>query len=321
MNYLRHYAFLHTADLDESREVMGRLWETHCVECRGRVPFQTRVNHAELGSLGLSYIDCATPLRIISSPVKDHFYVQFFESGSTEYRLNGKAICGTQRTAVMGSPSQEVFMQTEPARVLALRVQVDCVRSAFREERTGSWNQANWPLAFELSDRSVAALHSAVRWSAKEIDENPTLLHSAAAVHLETGLKSLFLSCLRGASGYQKLACRRISKVDQADLELWIHAHLDQPISVEILAEQNRCSVRSVQLAFRKHRDCTPMQFARQARLWAVRRKLRERAEQGVMISDVAFDYGFPHLGRFAQHYREAFGETPSETVARSARP
>jgi transcriptional regulator GlxA family with amidase domain len=159
-----------------------------------------------------------------------------------------------------------------------------------------------------------------VRWVANEIDENPSLLNSAAAMHLETGLESLCLRCLLGASGCQRLDCQPIGKLELADLELWIYAHLDQPISIEFLAEKCDCSIRSVQLAFRKHRDCTPMQFVRQARLWAVRRKLREGAEQGVMISEIAFDCGFPHLGRFAQHYRETFGEAPSETVAKSAK-
>lgn len=320
MNYLSHHPFLDTTDLDQSRELMGSLWEKHTVQCRKRGRFQTRVNNVQLGALGISYIDCVTPLQIDSSPANDHFYVHFFESGSAEYRLNGKPVCGTPRTAAVCSPSQEVSLQTEPARVLGLRIQADCVRQAMRTEWAGHWNQAAWSLALDLSNRDVAALHSALSWAATEIDANPVLLHSAAAVHLETCLKSMCLTCLLGASGYRRLDCRLIGKLEMADLEMWVHTHLNQPISVEILAERYDCSVRSVQMAFRKHRECTPMQFVRQARLWAVRRKLREREAQGVIISEIAFDYGFPHLGRFAQHYRDAFGETPSETVAKSVR-
>jgi hypothetical protein len=156
MNYLSHHPFLHTRDLDRSREVMGSLWDKHTVQRRRRSSFRTQVNHVQLGSLGLSYVDCATPLRIVASPVKDHFYVQFFESGSSEYRLNGKSVCGTPGTAVLCSPSQEVALLAEPSRVLALQIREDRVRSALRTEWTGNWNQATWSLALDLSNRKVA---------------------------------------------------------------------------------------------------------------------------------------------------------------------
>jgi AraC-like DNA-binding protein len=32
-------------------------------------------------------------------------------------------------------------------------------------------------------------------------------------------------------------------------------------------------------------------------------------------VADVAFRWGFGHLGRFAEKYRERYGELPSETL------
>ena len=34
-----------------------------------------------------------------------------------------------------------------------------------------------------------------------------------------------------------------------------------------------------------------------------------------VTVSEVAYRWGFTHLGRFAGAYRERFGETPSQTL------
>ena len=34
-------------------------------------------------------------------------------------------------------------------------------------------------------------------------------------------------------------------------------------------------------------------------------------------VTEIALDNGFTHLGRFSVNYRELFGESPSETLAR----
>lgn len=41
---------------------------------------------------------------------------------------------------------------------------------------------------------------------------------------------------------------------------------------------------------------------------------------RAVTVTDVALHNGFAHFGRFAGYYREAFGETPSETPRRARR-
>nr|WP_289711683.1 helix-turn-helix domain-containing protein [Escherichia coli] len=36
-------------------------------------------------------------------------------------------------------------------------------------------------------------------------------------------------------------------------------------------------------------------------------------------LTELALDFGFAHLGRFAEQYRRQFGELPSETLRRRA--
>jgi methylphosphotriester-DNA--protein-cysteine methyltransferase len=55
------------------------------------------------------------------------------------------------------------------------------------------------------------------------------------------------------------------------------------------------------------------------SRLWAARQAL-EAALPGTMVKKVALENGFWHLGRFAQRYREIFGESPSTTLGRRPR-
>jgi len=58
-----------------------------------------------------------------------------------------------------------------------------------------------------------------------------------------------------------------------------------------------------------------PGRHRRARRLTLARERLRRPGPQ--TVSEVALDCGFWELGRFAQAYRAAYGERPSETLRR----
>ena len=87
-------------------------------------------------------------------------------------------------------------------------------------------------------------------------------------------------------------------------------------LTVADVAAKLRVSVRSLERAFRDSQGMGPAQFLRIKRLDRVRRQL-EAAGRTSSITDVAAAHGFFHPGRFAQYYRERFGESPSTTIAK----
>jgi transcriptional regulator GlxA family with amidase domain len=74
--------------------------------------------------------------------------------------------------------------------------------------------------------------------------------------------------------------------------------------------------LRSLQLAFRAVRGEEPRATLARFRLEAARARLQS-AHEGDSVTAIAHDCGFAHLGRFAVAYRRAYGERPSETLAR----
>lgn len=60
-----------------------------------------------------------------------------------------------------------------------------------------------------------------------------------------------------------------------------------------------------------------PIQYARERRLDRVRERLLASAPNETSVTNVATQYGFWELGRFAQAYRLRFGERPSESLAK----
>jgi AraC-like DNA-binding protein len=57
------------------------------------------------------------------------------------------------------------------------------------------------------------------------------------------------------------------------------------------------------------------MAFVRQRRLDACFAQLRGSDREATTVTEMAMSYGFWHMGKFAIVYREAFGESPSESL------
>lgn len=85
------------------------------------------------------------------------------------------------------------------------------------------------------------------------------------------------------------------------------------PITVSELCEAVHVSRRTLQYTFEACCDTSPKQFIHRMRLNQIRRTLQNPQETR-NIADIAFDFGFFHLGQFSQSYKKLFGETPTET-------
>ncbi|MFC6466568.1 AraC family transcriptional regulator [Gordonia humi] len=84
--------------------------------------------------------------------------------------------------------------------------------------------------------------------------------------------------------------------------------------TVTDLAEVAGVGVRQLQKIFMDQFGMTPSQYVRNMRLDGVRGALIA-SESDATVSDIAFRWGFNHLGRFAQYYEQKFGESPSKTL------
>ncbi|GAA4097728.1 hypothetical protein GCM10023066_41210 [Nocardioides kongjuensis] len=98
----------------------------------------------------------------------------------------------------------------------------------------------------------------------------------------------------------------------------FMDANADLDLSPAEVAAAASVSVRSLQLAFRRHLDTTPMTYLRDLRLAGARRDLAAAgAGDGASVTDIALRWGFTHQGRFGQAYRRAYDETPGATRRR----
>jgi transcriptional regulator GlxA family with amidase domain len=94
-----------------------------------------------------------------------------------------------------------------------------------------------------------------------------------------------------------------------------MHAEPWRQFTVTDLATIAGIGVRVLQESFRQHVGMSPLSYLRRLRLDGVHAELTRADAWHVTVSEVAYRWGFTHLGRFAGAYRERFGEAPSQTL------
>ena len=91
----------------------------------------------------------------------------------------------------------------------------------------------------------------------------------------------------------------------------------DTELSLDEIARRSGYSRRALELIFNDSVGMPPGRWFMNLRLNGALRELLAPSP-GCRVIDVATRWGFRHLPRFAQHYRRAFGELPSYTLARA---
>ncbi|WP_419998189.1 AraC family transcriptional regulator [Streptomyces boninensis] len=95
-----------------------------------------------------------------------------------------------------------------------------------------------------------------------------------------------------------------------------IHADPSRQLSTADLADISRVSARRLQESFRHYVGMTPQSYLRQVRLDHVHKDLVAGNPWDQSVSEIAQNWGFTHMGRFAAVYKDRFGASPSQTLA-----
>ncbi|MEV3857250.1 AraC family transcriptional regulator [Streptomyces sp. NPDC050095] len=94
----------------------------------------------------------------------------------------------------------------------------------------------------------------------------------------------------------------------------------EHPFTTTELAAEAQVGVRWLQEAFARYVGMPPMTYLRAIRLERAHADLRAADPAGTAtVGDVAYRWGFGHLGRFAEQYRAKYGRLPSTTLREPA--
>src|SRR5262245_27501596 len=104
------------------------------------------------------------------------------------------------------------------------------------------------------------------------------------------------------------------------EVERYLDAHSHRAVHVSEICTTFHVSRRTLHRAFHDVLGVGPITFLRHHRLCSVHQRLRQGLPGQVHVTDVATEFGFLELGRFAHYYLSLFGEYPSQTLYRNTR-
>jgi AraC-like DNA-binding protein len=105
------------------------------------------------------------------------------------------------------------------------------------------------------------------------------------------------------------------------EVERFVDERGEYPVHISEICVALRVTRRTLHRAFHDILGIGPIAFLRCKRLSAVHTALSRADPSRTRIIDVATEFGFAELGRFASHYLNLFGESPSETLRKRRRP
>jgi AraC-like DNA-binding protein len=147
-----------------------------------------------------------------------------------------------------------------------------------------------------------------------------TLQHPQVALAIEDALVRAMVACpaFGGESVAERSSQRRALTIMRR-FEQFVEARENEPIYLTDLCTHLGVPGRTLRRIFLEHLGMSPRRYLWLRRMHLVRRELSLAVPPNTSVTEIANEFGFGELGRFAVEYRKLFGELPSATLRRPA--
>lgn len=322
---LERYFLFRSSDLEYTRSILSKLYRSHGLKVastHGQLDVTTR--YTKLHHSSLSYLHYGTDVMMRphrKECLEDFLVVQMPLSGRAHIKCGTETIVSSPRLASVVTPSLPLEMDWS----------ADCQQITLRIERSRLerhceallGNFMRQPLEFALGmPLCEGAGRRWIRLMQMVLDELDDPGLSAPPQLLAQEWEQALMTCLLVAhpNTYRErltLATPDVLPRHVKRVVDYIEAHAEQPLTVEALAQVANVKVSAIYAGFRKYCGVAPLQYLRMVRMRRARSELLAAQPGSETISNIAYRWGFTHLGRFGQEYRRRFGETPSDTLRR----
>jgi len=318
---LSGYRLFHTADLDEARELVAKVYTEHELHFAGASSrrLDTAMCHYRLGGVSLNRLRYGGRVRIEVECLDRFLLVMMPITGHADIHCGGQSIVSSPQLGSVISPTLPL-RETIADDCDQLMVQIDRdLLERVAAQHLG--HELAQPLEFDLGlDMAPGASQgwlSLLAYLLNEVDGGSPLLQfpllRAQIEHLV--VTTLLLAQQHNYRTEMSSPGRAATPRHVRCVEEYIRAHAEQPLTVADLAAYAKVSTSSLYEGFREFRKASPMAYLKAVRLQRVKEDLL-RAEQATdSVTEIALRWGFAHLGRFANYYKKMYGESPSETL------
>ncbi|WP_296765383.1 AraC family transcriptional regulator [Sediminimonas sp.] len=315
---LQAHPLLRTESLCEARAVVGRAFCDHRLNLRHRdARLAVRHNHVSGRNISLNALRYGAEVEIDPGQLGGFYLLQIPLQGHAFVTHRGEEVSASRKIATILNPDRGTRMVwSGNCDKLLLQIDRTYLEGVAEDLLAGPLpGPVRFAPAVDLDRPQGRALRSCVLTAARRAERGELwcagagLQESWTERELAVGLLGLHESNISHAlwRSERPLLSRDLHRAID-----YMHAHYPDPLRLDEIAAHSGVTPRALQLGFRKAFNLSPMQYLQKVRLDAAHYRLRRRQGRE-RVTDVAVSCGFPHLGRFAQHYRARFGRSPSE--------
>lgn len=232
---------------------------------------------------------------------------------------NEKSVKFSKESGGIVLPSDVVLYEAISDRIEDLIIIIDKVklRSVFKRNYNYDFDKIEAKLIHLLmNDSKVSSVVNFIKSTLETAKNFPHLRESLLVKSNIEEITALYISDLIAHS--LNISFNHINA--PADLNLVIAAEKliekapEKFSTVLEIADKTLTSPRNLQLAFKKHRSYSPMNFLKERKIHLAR-KLLLNASSNETIKNIAITSGIVDVNRFGKHYYSYFNELPSETL------
>ncbi|WP_420105945.1 AraC family transcriptional regulator [Herbaspirillum huttiense] len=305
-----------SSDLDEVRSMVGRVMKPHRLDLTGQGErLDARMHYTSLGDLSVSRLRYGSAVQIEPGSLDSFFLVQMPLYGMARIESGAQHIDSSAELASVLSP-QEATRMTWMAGTDQLMLRLS--RSLVERTLVGYLGHPlNEPLRFELGFR----WRDCAPWQCMlsylidcTLQHHDLAMHKIVVSQIEQLAASILVTshrhnhCEDAPARRSTILPRHVRRAQD-----FLEAHAHEPVTAEQLAQAAGVSVRSLYAGFKDFLGVSPMQYLRDLRMERARAELMSGDSNHV--AGVALRWGFAHMGRFSNEYKQRYGESPSKTL------
>lgn len=328
---LSQHALLRTRDLDQAREMVGRIFCPHRLDTIGRGQFDVTHNHVKGTHISLNYLEYGAKTLIAPGLLGSFYLLQIPLAGGAAITNGTDRYYSHAKRAALLNPHRETTMIWEEG---CRQILVQIRRSAMQDYLARHLGlDPEKPVTFHggidletlpgarlarLVAHIVAEAEASAPKSGSGPEPDPPPDPAPGALmshHIEEALIGGIVDSFRHSlAGKTRPDPQAIVPGNIRRAVAFIHANLDQPLRLRDILQTTRVSERNLQIGFQRHHGTSPMGYLRQSRL----RRIHDDLSKGIpgeTVTEIAQRWGVTHPGRFSQDYRRQFGCPPSQTL------
>lgn len=317
---LARFPVVGTHSLEEAQDAVTRVYLQHDLMARDD-QVSMRLNAVTDRNFTLGYLTYGAQTELVMPPTEDCYHVNLTTAGSTDAdRSDGARTRTVARTsgAVLNPKQRNTVRWTPDAEQLILKIPRASLESHLGDLIGRSVAEVvDFDFGLDLTDPAGQSLLNSVEFLARELDRPGGLAEMPLA---REQLEAFVMTQLLHAGRHQfsdalAAPAKALEHGRLAPVVAYLEEHADEALTPQQLARVGCMSVRTLHAAFQQQYGESPMSYLRRVRLDRVRAELVHADPTTVRVTDVAVRWGFFHQSRFAQQYRDRFGELPSATL------